>query len=142
MARRTVKRGVRFVNNRKAILVQDELNSNGKDILWRAHTNATITPGSGGTAVLELHGKKLTATILSPQGASFTSVPAARLAGTELAPAVDQENPGVSVLTIALAAPAGAQTISVLLVPQWDGGAQLETPSVVALDSWSLTSHP
>ncbi|KAH7067840.1 chondroitin AC/alginate lyase [Auriculariales sp. MPI-PUGE-AT-0066] len=111
----TVKRGVRLFNGRKQVLIQDEIDSAGQSILWRAHTNATVDP-SGTTA--------------TPQGASFT---APKLHTT------DQENPGVTVLMIALEA--GQHTIQVLFAPEWSDGSKFDAPPSVPLDNWTLDSH-
>ncbi|KAH7106777.1 chondroitin AC/alginate lyase [Auriculariales sp. MPI-PUGE-AT-0066] len=132
----SVKRGIRFLNGRKQILIQDEITSGTQGILWRAHTNATVV-ASGATATLTLNKQKMTATILSPAGAAFTTATATRLVPD---PATsDQPNPGVTVLEIELAA--GTQNIQVLFAPQWADATKFNTPPSVALDSWSLTSH-
>ncbi|EJD45784.1 hypothetical protein AURDEDRAFT_114063 [Auricularia subglabra TFB-10046 SS5] len=138
----SVKRGIRLINNRKQILLQDEITSTGGAIMWRAHTNATVTP-NGSSATLSLNGKTMMATILSPQGATFGQMEAVRLPDSPPLPAgqVDQENRGVTVLTISLAS--GTQNLQVLFNPQWDGASSSDfvTPQSVALDSWTTTSH-
>jgi len=54
----------------------------------------------------------------------------------------DQENPGVTVLTIMLAT-GGTYNLQVLFNPQWDGMSadQFKTPAMVAVNDWTLTSH-
>ncbi len=101
------------------------------------HTNATVT-ASGSTATLERDGKKLEMTILSPSGASFTTSAAERLSTDPTPPDPDQENPGITIVIIELEA--GTHSIEVLFNPQWDD-VDFVTPSSVALDDWSLTSH-
>jgi hypothetical protein len=109
------------------------------------HTNATVTVGSSGTtATLTLDGQTLEMSILNaPSGANITTGQAVRLAGDPALPsgAVDQPNPGVTVVMITL--PAGQYSLQVLFNPQWPGLQQSNyvTPSSVPLTSWSLTSH-
>lgn len=113
--------------------------------MWRMHTNATVTIGSGGTsATLALDGQKLEMTILNaPSGATFTTGDAVRLSGDPALPSgqTDQPNPGVTVLMISL--PAGQYSLQVLFNPQWPGlqSSNYVTPKSVPLSSWSLTSH-
>jgi len=105
------------------------------------HTNATVT-ANGASATLTLDGETMEVTILSPpDGAQFGTAAAERLASDPTPPAADQENPGVTVLTITL--PAGTYTLQVLFNPQWSGmsASDFVTPPTVALDNWSLTSH-
>jgi len=137
-------RGIRMINGRKQVLLQDEINAQA-DIQWRMHTNATVTIDQAGTtATLTLGGKTLQVQLLNaPAGAVFTTQDAVRVSGSPDLPqgAVDQPNPGVTVLTIALSA--GQYSLQVLFNPQWDGmtADQFQTPPSVPLGSWSLTSH-
>lgn len=53
----TVQRGIRFLNGRRQVLVQDEIGANNgiTSIEWRVHTNATVTVSPDGkTATLKL----------------------------------------------------------------------------------------
>jgi hypothetical protein len=126
------------------VLLQDDINAAGS-IMWRMHTNATVTVGSGGTtATLTLDGQTLEMSILNaPSGANITTGQAVRLSGDPALPtgATDQPNPGVTVVMINL--PAGQYSLQVLFNPQWPGLQQSDyvTPSSVPLSSWSLTSH-
>lgn len=110
------------------------------------HTNATVAIGSDGTsATLTLDGQTLTMQLLSPPtGAQITTTPAVRLASDPPTPAdsPNQPNPGVTVVVISL--PAGQYNLQVLFNPQWSGmsASDFKTPSFVAIDSWSTTSHP
>ncbi|KAG2014283.1 heparinase II/III family protein [Coprinopsis cinerea AmutBmut pab1-1] len=138
----SVKRGGRFLNGRRQILIQDEVDAQA-EIQWRMHTNATISIDSSGTsATLTLDGKEMQVILLDPPaGARFTEQPADRQ-GIEPIPAFgDQANDGVRVLSIVL--DAGSYTLSVLFNPQWEGmsAGDYVTPAVVPLDDWSLTSH-
>ncbi|KAG0658780.1 hypothetical protein C6P46_005645 [Rhodotorula mucilaginosa] len=147
----SAKRGIRYLNGRRQILLRDEINTSG-EIQWRMHTNATVTlSNNGATATLDLGGEQLIASIRSPSGAAFTTqTPAARLDsdptttvynGETVTASADQPNPGVTVLMIDVAA--GDQTLEVLFNPQWPGWSESSyvSPPSVALDSWSLTSH-
>lgn len=140
--RNSVTRGIRFINNRQRVLLQDEIDAptTGQ---WRMHTNATISIDSSGTsATLSLGGQKLTVQILSPSsGATFGTMPAQRLPTDPPPPQPDQPNPGVLVLTINI--PAGQSTLEVLFTPQYPDVdiSSFATPPSVALAQWSVTSH-
>jgi len=134
----SVKRGIRLLNARRQVLLQDEINAQAA-VEWRMHTNATVTV-DGTTATLTLDGQTMQVSILNaPSGAAFTTTPATRLVAN--ATIVDQPNPGVTVLVISL--PAGTYSLQVLFNPQWPGmsASDFVTPPSVALDSWSLISH-
>ncbi|KAJ7042405.1 chondroitin AC/alginate lyase [Mycena alexandri] len=134
----SMKRGVRLLNGRKQVLIQDEINSGGA-VQWRMHTNATVTV-SGTTASLALDGQTMEVSILNaPAGAEFSTSAAVRFDTDVVPPAPDQPNPGVTVLIISL--PAGQYNLQVLFNPQWQDGTTLVTPPSVPLDNWSLTSH-
>ncbi|TFK56547.1 heparinase II/III family protein [Heliocybe sulcata] len=134
------KRGIRTLNARKQVLLQDEINAQAP-IMWRMHTNATVST-DGTSATLTLGGETMQISLLNaPSGASFSTMNAERLSTDPAPPEPDQPNPGVTVLTIQL--DAGEYTLEVLFNPQWSGmsASDFVTPSSVALDSWSLTSH-
>lgn len=138
----SVKRGVRLLNGRRQVLVQDEINSQSP-VQWRMHTNATVNIDDGGTsATLTLVGQTMKISMLSPpSGAKFSTSDAVRFASDVTPPVPDQDNPGVTVLIISL--PAGTNNLQVLFNPQWSGmsSSDFVTPKSVALDDWSLTSH-
>ncbi|KAJ7606146.1 chondroitin AC/alginate lyase [Mycena polygramma] len=134
----SVKRGIRMLNGRKQVLLQDEINTSVA-VMWRMHTNATVST-SGTSATLKIDDKTMDVSILNaPDGATFTTSAAQRLSTDVTPPAPDQENPGVTVLIISL--PAGTYNLQVLFNPQWNDGTSFVTPPSVALDSWTLTSH-
>jgi len=139
------KRGIRTINGRKQVLLQDEINASGS-VMWRAHTNATVSINSGGTsATLTLDGQTLTMTLLSPpNGAQIITMQPVAFPTDPPTPAgsPDQPNPGVTVVAISL--PAGQYNLQVLFNPQWSGMSSndFKTPSFVGIDSWSTTSHP
>lgn len=134
-----MKRGIRFLNGRRQVLLQDEVNTSA-DVQWRMHTNATVSL-NGNAATLSLGGKTMKVQLLSPSGATFTTLNATRYANDPTPPKPDQENPGVTVLAINLQS--GQNTIEVLFNPQWDGMSDSDfvTPKSVDIDSWSNDSH-
>ncbi|KAG5653353.1 hypothetical protein H0H81_000975 [Sphagnurus paluster] len=138
----SVMRGVRLLNARKQVLLQDEINSQNP-VQWRMHTNATVSiTNSGTSATLSLDGQQMTVSILSPtNGAQFSTSEAVRFPTDPTPPVPDQANPGVTVLIISL--PAGTYSLQVLFNPQWSGmsASDFVTPPSVPLASWSLTSH-
>ena len=140
--RTSFKRGIRMINGRKQVLLQDDINASGS-IMWRMHTNATVSV-SGTSATLTIGDKKLQMSILNaPDGVSMTTGPAQRFANDPALPdgQVDQPNPGVTVVMISL--PAGEYSLQVLFNPQWDGmsSSDFVTPPSVPIDQWTLTSH-
>ena len=144
----TVKRGIRFLNGRRQVLIQDDISApEGTDVQWRAHTNATVTVNSA-TATLVLESQTLLATIINgPSGAAFSTAQPTDTAVTPPAPTGlqkpgDVPNPGVTVLVVDNPN-GGSYSLEILLNPQWDGLQQSDyvTPPNVGIDSWSLTSH-
>lgn len=136
----SVKRGVRTINGRKQVLIQDEIQTQSS-IQWRMHTNATVTTDSN-SATLTIGDKQMRILVLSPtSGATIGTSPAQRAGGDATPLVPDQPNPDVTVLTINL--DAGNQNLQVLFNPQWDGMSEsdFKTPPSVALDNWSLDSH-
>ncbi|SGY78606.1 BQ5605_C008g04899 [Microbotryum silenes-dioicae] len=145
---RSAKRAIRFLNKRQQILLRDEITTTGA-ILWRMHTNATVSIASNGTtANLTLGGQTMIANLRQPSDGKFTTVEAVRLSGEDspsLASGnVDTPNgpiPGVTVLTVSLSA--GTRTIEVLFNPQWSTlkPSDYVDPPDVTIDKWTLTSH-
>jgi len=140
-----VKRGIRMINGRTQVLLQDEIAGSTLASQWRAHTNATIAvSGDGMTANMQLNGKQMTVTILSPQGTKFETMDPVRLATDPPLPrgSPDLPNPGVKVLAINLPASSTTTTVTVLFTPQWANGVKTNLQQkVLPLDQWSLTSH-
>jgi hypothetical protein len=143
---RNIKRGMRVLNGRRQVLLQDDLSSVTQSVEWRMHTNATVSIDTAGTtATLDLGGQKMEVKLLNAgQGVVFSTKQAVRSSSSPALPEgqVDQPNPGVTVLCITLAA-GGTQSLQVLFNPQWSGmsASDFKTPSSVSLDQWSLTSH-
>jgi hypothetical protein len=136
----SVKRGIRMLNGRQQVLLQDDITATGT-VQWRMHTNATVSIDTGGTsATLQLAGQTMKVSMVNPpSGAQFGRTDAVRFATDPTPPEADQPNPGVSVLTIS--GMSGTFSLQVLFAPQWSGAAAVKTPASVPLDSWSLTSH-
>ncbi|KAG6836541.1 hypothetical protein H0H93_006921 [Arthromyces matolae] len=138
----SVKRGVRLLNARKQVLIQDEVNT-AASFQWRMHTNASISIDTSGTsATLTLDGQTMVVQMVNPpSGAVFTVGDAVRFSTDVTPPQADQPNPGVTVLIISL--PSGSYTLQTLFNPQWSGmsSSDFVTPPNVALAQWTLTSH-
>lgn len=131
-----------MINDRKQVLIQDEINAS-QAIQWRMHTNATVAV-NGNSATLTIGEETVIMQILNaPSGTQLGTAQAVRLSTDPPlpSPAVDQPNPGVTVVTIDL--PAGDYTLEVLFNPQWSGmsSSDFKTPPSVALSDWTLTSH-
>lgn len=133
-----------MLNGRKQVLLRDEITSQA-DIMWRMHTNATVTINDPPTSVsLALDGQTMSVSMQNPPaGAAFTKSDAVRLSTDPTPPAADQPNPGVTVLIISVPAAPSGVTLEVLFNPQWPGmsASQFVNPPSVPLGSWTLTSH-
>lgn len=135
---------MRLINGRKQILLQDDITAS-QPIMWRMHTNATVSVDDSGTsATLEIGDKKLTMQLLNPTSdMKITTGPASRLDGDPALPSgeSDQENPGVTVVIINM--DAGTKSLQVLFNPQWPGmsASDFKTPPSVPVSSWKLRSH-
>ncbi|WVR05880.1 hypothetical protein IAU60_002906 [Kwoniella sp. DSM 27419] len=144
-----VKRGIRFINGRKQILLQDDVTSS-PTLQWRMHTNATVSidSSSSNTATLTLGDDTLIAKIVQgPSGAAFSTAQPVRESSDPAVPSGndaendDQPNPGVTVLTIDVN-DGGSFSLQVLFTPQWGNGfTAVDSVNNVALDQWSTTSH-
>ncbi|EIW74347.1 heparinase II III family protein [Coniophora puteana RWD-64-598 SS2] len=141
----SMKRGIRMINARKQVLVQDEINSQAP-VQWRAHTNATVSLSNNNqTATLTIGDATMVVELVNPpSGAAFSTVAATRLPTDPTLPAGGEDLPNDTVTVLAVSLPAGQYTLQVLMTPQWPGLSQgsLKSPGSVALDQWSLSSHP
>jgi len=125
-----VTRGVAMVQNRRAVLVQDEFKLRKPcDITWGMTTGASIDVAKKDVATLTLKGNKLVARLLSPPGAQFTAESA------EQKPP-QKKNTGVKRLVVRLPKATGDVRIAVLLAPVWKKGKVLETPEIKPLKEW------
>ncbi|MHC4718002.1 MAG: heparinase II/III domain-containing protein, partial [Planctomycetota bacterium] len=108
---RSVRRGAALIRDRKAVLVQDELDlAAPRRIEWGMTTDADVAVATAGEALLTLKGKRLRATVLSPAGATFS------VASAEQKPP-QRTNRGVRRLLVRVDAPAGEVTVAVLFEP-------------------------
>jgi hypothetical protein len=138
-------RGYRLLAQRRAFLVQDELEPKGKaDLWWFAHgaANTVMTlDETGRHAILERNGKLCHAYLLAPADAVFT-VMDARPLPTSPDPEIQQQNRGISKLAVHLPE-TGKTTISVLFVPRF---AHESVPDIqvapVPLADWELGAAP
>ena len=130
-----VLRGVAMLG-RKRLLIQDEIETGSPaEIWWFLHTLAEVK-SNGRTATLSLHGKTLTARILTPAGATFTTMDAKPLPACPN-PAVQNPNAGVRKLAIRLEN-VTRDRIAVLLEPGYALGRE---PNVVPLIDWTAESN-
>jgi hypothetical protein len=141
-----------LINDRKQILLQDDVAGATQDVQWRIQTNATISLDSAKTtATLELGGQTLTAKIISPaSGAEFSELDPVKLSTDPASPAEfvyngvsydgNPEHPGVSVLAVTMAN-GGDFSLQVVFNPSWGSGFTAVTPPSVPVTEWTTTSH-
>ncbi|KIW13005.1 hypothetical protein PV08_08192 [Exophiala spinifera] len=138
----SIKRGIRLLDGRKRVLIQDEIVNAGESSQWRVHTNATVELINNSTqALLTLNGKTVVAEITSPGDLVFTTMEAVRLPDSPPLPVngTDLPNTGVTVLAIDIAP--GTQTVSVVFTPHWSDYTPNNTTKQIPLSAWNLTSH-
>ncbi|HTL56764.1 MAG TPA: heparinase II/III family protein [Candidatus Limnocylindrales bacterium] len=125
-----VQRGI-AMPGRKRVLIQDEFDTRSPaEVWWFVHTTAEVKT-DGRAAVLSLHGKNLTARILSPAGATFTVMDAKPLPACPN-PSVQNTNAGVRKLAIRLEN-VTRERIAVVLEP---GLSPSNLLSIVPLAQW------
>lgn len=134
-------RGYRLLDQRRAFLVQDEIEPKEKaELWWFAHgaANTAMTlDESGRQALLERNGKFCHAYLLAPADAVFT-VMDARPLPTSPDPDIQEQNRGVKKLAVHLPE-TGKTTISVLFVPRLAHEPVPGIPAAVApLAGWEL----
>ena len=123
-----VTRGLKIIQNRKAVLVQDEFEIKRPcRISWGLTTEAAIVADKN-TAELTIEGKKLIAKILSPARAKFI------VRSAEQQPP-QEDNEGVSRLMVLTPRAQGNVRIAVLLSPVWEDG-HVETTELKPLSQW------
>jgi len=123
-------RGVSMVQDRRAVLVQDEFEiQRACEVAWGMTTDAKIAVRKGGTAALSLKGKELIARILSPAGAEFV------VESAEQKPP-QKTNKGVKRLMLRLPQAKGNVQIAVLLSPAWSDGNVVKRVQVKPLSEW------
>lgn len=122
-------RGMKVVDNRRSILIQDEfVLTKPAELVWGMTTDATIQIINPKQTELTLNGQKMTAKILSPANAVFSVESATQLAPQKL-------NTGVSRLLAKVPSTTGNVTVSVLLAPQWPGSTT-NTTVIQPLSEW------
>jgi len=123
-------RGVAMVQNRRAVLVQDEFEIEKPcELLWGMTTDAKIDIKKKGQAILTLKGKELIAKVLSPEAVEFASESA------EQKPP-EKTNKGVNRLVLRLPDAKGKVRIAILLSPVWQDGSVVKTVEVKPLAEW------
>jgi len=127
---RKVTRGVAMVQDRRAVLVQDEFEIEKPcEVTWGMTTGADIAVKKNGTATLTLGGRRLIARVLSPAGAEFAAESA------EQKPP-QKTNKGVKRLVVRLSGAKGNVRVAVLLSPAWKEGNVVKTAEVIPLEEW------
>jgi len=119
-------RGVALLDKQR-MLVQDEFAPTAPvDVVWNLHTFAKVDIAKDGrSATLTQNGAILTARILSPAGAQFSTV-------ATQPPPPQEPNPGLTNLVIPLAKQSAAQTIAILFTQSGDNA----TPQIKPLSAW------
>ncbi|WP_159859082.1 discoidin domain-containing protein, partial [Rathayibacter sp. VKM Ac-2754] len=136
-------RGVRLFDNRRQLLIQDEISAPGSvDYLWSMNTGASISIAADGrSAVLFQSGERLLARLVTPGEAVFSDMDAAPL---PTSPHPDQEsNDKVRKLAV-LGSTDGSTTLAVQLTPLLHGMTIESAPGLVelsALDDWSASDQ-
>jgi autotransporter-associated beta strand protein len=140
-----VQRGIQLFNNRRDVLVQDEivLPSAGT-AWWYAHFQNTSTPpaisGDGSSVILTSGTERLWGKIVSGSGV-WTVRPATALIQTHSTPVADTPNNGKSKLAIQLTGVTNT-TLAVWFVPLAPGeNPPTTTPAITPLSSWNLTAQ-
>jgi hypothetical protein len=134
-------RGFRLFDERRALLVQDEIEAKAEsDLWWFAHgaggTVMTVAE-DGRSATLERNGKLCDVRLLAPADARL-SVMNAQPLPTSPNPEIQQQNKGVKKLAIHLPK-TKSTTIAVLMVPRFSYEPErLPSVSVQPLASWEL----
>jgi hypothetical protein len=124
-----VWRGMKVLDNRKSVLIQDEFTlTKSAEIAWGMTTDATIQIINSKQAELTLNGQKMTARILAPDNATFAVESAAQAAPQKL-------NTGVNRLLAKVPETTGNVILAVLLAPKW-AGSTTETAIVQSLSEW------
>lgn len=126
----SAQRGMKMVDSRKSILIQDEfMLAKPAEVVWGVTTDAAIQIINSKQAELTLGGQKMTAKILSPANAVFAVESASQLAPQKL-------NTGVSRLLAKVPSTTGSVTVSVLLAPQWSGSSSNYSGEITPLAKW------
>ena len=126
----SVGRGIKLIDGRRAVLVQDELDIKRPcAVAWGMTTDAQISIEQGTVATLRLKGKELTARLLSPQTGRFT------VESAEQEPP-QKKNTGVRRLMVRMPRAAGQMCIAVLFSPAWEDGKAVDGTEIKPLSRW------
>ena len=134
-----VIRGVMLGGNRRHVIVQDEIRTEGPaELFWFAHTRADVQIHSEGkSARLKQNGKELLARILLPSDAAFEVVDAKPMPSSPDPPEADS-NEGIRKLKIYFHGMEEV-TLSVMFMPLLEGeSAEYPLPEVSSLDDWYI----
>lgn len=147
----SVKRGIRFLNGRRQMLLQDEIGGAAGTIEWHVQTNASVELNGAEASLSSLGGQKLTVKIINanPAGLQFSTKDAVS-AVTPPAPDSakgekdgDPDNSPAKILVISAGDGVKDASFQTLWQPQWpdkkDGDDK--EPANVPLDQWSVDSH-
>ncbi|TNJ62313.1 DNRLRE domain-containing protein [Paenibacillus hemerocallicola] len=136
------ERGVRLLDNRRQMVVQDEVYAKApSDYWWFMHTSTEVDEiaPDGSWAMLTKNGKRLWACILSPAQAKFTVMDPVPLP-TSPSPGGQNANAGIRKLAIHIQ-DVQQLSLSVLFVPLREGEAPPVTlPPVEPLSEWQIAS--
>ena len=125
-----VTRGVAMVDDRRAVLVQDEFKLEKPcELVWGMTTDAEITVEQKTLARLTLRGKHLIARLLSPAGAEFI------IESAEQKPP-EKPNTGVRRLVARLPQANGDVRVAVLLSPLWQADNFFKDTPLKPLMKW------
>jgi len=125
-----VIRGIAIVENRRAVLVQDEFEIKKRcELAWGMTTDAEITIRGKNAALLTLNGKALVAQILCPGDAEFVVESAEQK--PPLAP-----NTGVKRLMVRLQGAKGSVRIAIVLSPVWKDEKVVKAVEIKPLSQW------
>jgi len=125
-----VTRGVAMVEDRQAVLVQDEFDIEKPcEVVWAMTTDAKIDIKEKDTAVLTLGGRKLIARILSPSVAGFS------VESAEQKPP-QKTNKGVRRLIVRLPNARGSVRVAILLSPVWKDKEIVTKVPIKPLTQW------
>ncbi len=127
---RSVSRGMAMIEDRRAVLVQDELDVKTPcELTWGVTTDAEIGLRHETVAMLKLKGKELVARLYCSDRARFTVESAEQ-------EAPQRTNKGVRRLVVRLPQASDNIRIAVLLSPVWPDGKVVETAELKPLADW------
>ncbi|TNJ62242.1 hypothetical protein FE784_31655 [Paenibacillus hemerocallicola] len=137
------QRGVKLLDNRSQILIQDELTaSDPVESWWFMHTRADIEIGPDGrSALLKIGNERMLARIVSPDPDPVFTVMDAVPLWSSPNPAGQTANSSLRKLTVQLDA-ANQAALSVLFTPVRDGIPTAAAPAFQPLNAWGIPTQP